>query len=296
MLNNLMESQKAFDEKLMWDMVNNPPAGLTPSPDSLSPADKQNINPNQISIGMIFIIILVHQGMAPIENDMQQLADDQKLQDALDSDDIDLASIISQMEQGSGPNGIPNVSQFIQELKQFFGQAFGKMTQEVVTDSHGNKETIYVPVSGSNSDFAKFIAMLQSKYGADWFKNPAFQTIENLVKNLETTAPAGGGGYTWAQLMEGQNDQDFSAALNQAAINYYQANNPGTTPAGPNYFNDMYTAASAVQAALQGMGSQNIAQLQVWSANIQSFTQTGQNATSGFNSAINTMIRNEIAG
>jgi hypothetical protein len=303
---NLAQQAQIANDRLMWEIAENPPTSFAPSagdpnsPDGVSPTAMKTMGPGDMSFAMIVILMLVHTGMAPIEGDMQQIANEQKDQDAFDGDGIDYAAIISAMEQAAGSGGFKagtNISAFIQELKQFFGQAFGKMTQEVVTDSKGNKETIYVPVSGS-SDFAKFIADLKSKYGADWFKNPAFSTIETMLKGLMTTDPQGGGGESWYQLMTGSgatNDQNFANALNAAAANYYAASNPNQTnptPPGPNYFNDMYTGESAVQAALQGLGAENVAMLQMWAASLQSLTQTGQNDTSSYFNMMSTIVRN----
>ncbi len=272
---------------LLWQMLDLDPIFNPSDAQKLhAPGVKINFNPRDVSIEMIFIVVLNNQGMNPIQEMMQQIAEDQEIQDALNGGNIDFASIISQMEQAAGSGGFKpgtSVTAFMNDLKTFFQKAFGQMTQ----DSQGN----YVPVSGSKSSFAQFINMLKSKYGANWESNPAFQTMENMVKGIMTTSPNGGA--TLYNYFMGEDDSTFPQTLKTMAANYYADTN-GSGNGATNFLSNLYTDSSAAQAALQGMGSENTAMLQTDAATLNSFDQTGQNAITGFNQGFNTMINNHI--
>lgn len=275
---------------LLWQMLDLDPIFNPSDAQKLhSPGVKINFDPRDVSIEMIFIVVLNNQGMNPVQEMMQQIAEDQEIQDALNGGNIDYASIISQMEQAAGSGGFKpgtSVTAFMNDLKTFFQKAFGQMTQ----DSQGN----YVPVSGSKSSFAQFINMLKAKYGANWESNPAFQTMENMVKNIMTTVPNGAGATLYDYFMGYTSQSAFAGALKDMAANYFADTN-GNGNGATNYLSNMYTDSSASQAALQGMGSENTAMLQTDAATLNSFDQTGQNAITGFNQGFNTMINNQRA-
>ena len=235
---------------------------------------------------------------------MKDIIKDQNTQNKVDSDMIQLSSLISEMESASKSTGINSVTftGLQDKLKTLLKSMFGK---DATMGTDGKI------VFDKDSDVGRFADMLNKKNlpnNPDYkpTDDPVFNLVTDVGNYLNTTvtgsfeneavavthAPQGTWDNgtckhnMWDTIMgnPGTVPGEFLEMTRRMAGNYWLKQNPGTKAAsgpdptgGEDYLTTHYNKLSGGQSALQGMGSQNTAMIQTDSSSENSLAQTGQN-------------------
>lgn len=263
-------------------MLNGQMDGLAPS----APSDKSllsDFNVRNTSIAYIVLALMVSMGMNPLESQMTNIANDQNIQNTLNTDIIQFNSLITQIENGASAGGTTNAAQIATQLQAAFQKIFGANAQMV----DGN----IVPSQGS--DLYNFMQMLQ-KSGQNPQSNPVYGLINSFAKQLYA-APPTNSQTSYNTLPQnslafdlsggnGNNILDAENWVNVMGSNYYYSNNPTNGKiSSPNYAQQDYTSMQGIQGGLSGMGQANTAFMQTATTQIGSYDQIGQSIISSIN-------------
>src|SRR5580700_1361394 len=127
---------------------------------NLIPSVSYDWNPNNCSIELIIVMVLVNIGMSPLEQSMENVVNQQNIQDKVDTDMIQLSGILSDIESAATAKGA-TVQGLQAQLQTSLQNLFGGSSSEETL----NGQTYIVP--SSNSDVGQFITMLQQKNAND---------------------------------------------------------------------------------------------------------------------------------
>ncbi len=283
--------------------VTNSPSSPTPPASNFAGGLElpKNWDCRTTTIEYIIIVVLTSVGMGPLEQSMKDIIKDQNIQNKVDSDMIQLSSLISEMETASKSTGINSAT---------FTGLQGKL-KTLLTKMFGGDATMGADGKinfGKDSDVEKFKEMLMDKNKSDPNYDPTSDPVFNLVsdvggylfnttvtgsyENADINTPDKGIGTwhndtcksnMWDTIMNGNKD-DFLKMTRLMSGNYWLKQNPGTKATsgdnptgGEDYLTTHYNKLSGAQSALQGMGSQNTAMIQTDSSSENSLDQSGQN-------------------
>jgi hypothetical protein len=237
-------------------------------------------DPRHTNIALIILTVMNDLGMGPLQDSMVKIVKEQKIADGVNSDFIQISSLLTQIEQDAGPDGMKTIPQaLIDQLKGVMQKLFGD-GKDVKFDTNGK----IIPTA--DSDFGKFIQMLKDK-GEDPADNSIYNLVQsfagklngNIPDNTQTSAPLPDNKFL-EDLLNGD-DKDIKTWLNVMGSNYYYSNNPTKDKIGsPNYVSDFFNLGTAVQGGLTSAGSVRTAMMQTYTTQMNAYDQIGQNTIS----------------
>lgn len=297
-------------------MVSSNPIIAPPSTHPISKPLGIDFDANKISIELIVTMVLVKVGMDPMQNNMKQIAEQQQIQDKLDSSLIDLAALISKIETAasSDPTGNSNnMSQLQTQLKTLLTNIFGT-PEQVSIDAGGH----FWPASGS--ELGQFLKSLGGVNDPSAYNNPVYALFNTLGKDLYSNTGSISGPYASGQPVNGNYNWNNSGTLTESIAHYiftdssgfqsmieifsgayYLANHPNTVdqsgkPVTGNFtntLNNLYNDSSSGQSGLQGLGTENTTKVQTDTTSLNSLDQAGQAMISNMTQAKQAWVNNQ---